>query len=102
MAFKVTEKSTDSIYELLDDDLIRDNKIILHIFGKCIRYTSGHIYQFDIHFGVNNKKYSQAILYSTPRHSVIGVDSIMGIDRTFRELMKNVVDDYRAANQKRN
>ena len=99
MTFKTTEESKDSTYELLDDNLISNNKIILSIYGKCIRYTSGFIYQFDIHFGINNKKYSQALLYSIPQHSVIGVDSATGIDRTFRELMKNAVDDYVSANQ---
>ena len=100
MTFKTTDKSDNSIYELLDDELIANNKIILHVYGKCIKYSSGFIYQFDIHFGENNNKYSQALLYSTPRHSVIGVDTIMGIERSFRDLMQNVADDYVTANRK--
>lgn len=99
LTFIVTGESKDSVYELVDEALIGKNKIILNIYGKCIKYTSGHMYQFDVHFGVNNAKYSQALLYSTPRHSVIGVDSIMGIDSIFRKLMKNVVNDYWTANQ---
>lgn len=100
MTFKATDKNEEPTYELLDDDLVDNNKIILHIYGKCIKYNSGFIYQFDIHFGVKNIKYSQALLYSTPQHSVVGVDSVFGIEKTFRELMKNVVDDYLSANQK--
>ena len=100
MTFKATDKSENSTYELLDDDLVSNDKIILCIYGRCIKYTKGFIYQFDIHFGIDNKKYSQALLYSTPRHNVIGVDSIMGIENAFRELMENVVDDYCSSNQK--
>lgn len=97
--FKTTGGSKNSVYELVDEELISNNKIILHLYGKCVRYSSGYIYQFDVNFGVNDTKHSQALLYSTPRHSVIGVDSIMGIDRVFRTLMRNVVDDYWFANQ---
>jgi hypothetical protein len=107
LVFKTKEKDDNSIYELLDDELLDDeligeNKIILHIYGKCIKYSSGFVYQFDIHFGKNNKRYSQAFLYSKPRHSVIGVESIMSIDRIFRKLMENVVNDYWSANQQQN
>lgn len=104
LVFHTTDESGNPVFEFLgdgssSDKLIRNNKIILHIYGKCIKYNSGFIYQFNIHFGVNNKKYSQALLYSTPQHSVVGIDSIMSIERTFRELMKQVVDDYCSANQ---
>ena len=99
MAFKTTNSSENSIYELLDGELISNDKIILHVYAKCIKYGSGFLYQFDIHFGVNNQKYSQALLYSTPRHSVIGVDTVMSIERSFRNLMQNAVDDYLSANQ---
>jgi len=98
LAFKTTYKSEDSVYELLDEELIADNKIILHVYGKCMKYSSGFIYQFDLHFGVINKKYSQALLYSTPRHSVMGVDTVMGIERAFRQLMQNAVNDYLDSN----
>lgn len=97
--FKAAKDSDDSAFELVDEELIGNSKIILHIYGKCVRYGSGFIYQFDINFGVNDTKHSQALLYATPRHSVIGVDSLTGIDRVFRMLMRNAVDDYRSANQ---
>ncbi len=99
MTFNITDKSKDATFELVDDELVGNNKIILHITGKCIRYTSGYIFQFDAHFGIKNQKYSQALLYATPQHSVVGIDSTMGIERTFRTLMKEVVDDYLSANQ---
>ena len=99
MTFNITDKSKDSTFELVDDELVGKGKIILHIYGKCIRYTSGYIYQFDAHFGIKDQKSSQALLYATPHHSVVGIDSQMGIDRAFRALMRNVVDDYSAANQ---
>ena len=99
LVFKTTNENRSSVYELVDEELTGNNKIILYIYGKCIRYASGFIYQFDINFGVNDTTYSQALLYAAPRHSVIGVDSLMGIDRTFRTLMKNAVDDYCSANQ---
>jgi hypothetical protein len=99
LVFQTTDNRKNSTYELVDDNLTGSNKIILHIYGKCIKYSSGFVYQFDINFGVNDTKYSQALLYSTPQHSVIGVDSIMGIERNFRMLMRNVVDDYCSANQ---
>ncbi len=97
--FKTTDEDKNSVYELVDEELIENNKIIFHIHGKCIRYSSGYIYQFDANFGVNDTESSQALLYATPRHSVIGVDSIMGIDRVLRTLMRNAVSDYWFANQ---
>lgn len=99
LAFKTTDKSEDLVYELIDEELIGGNKIILNVYGKCIKYKSGFIYQFDLHFGVNNKKYSQALLYSTPRHSVMGIDTVMGIESAFRQLMQNAVNDYLVSNQ---
>lgn len=99
LAFQTTEAGDDLVFELLDEELTGNNKIILYVYGKCVKYNSGFIFQFDIHFGVINQKYSQALLYTTPRHSVIGVDTIMGIERTFRDLIKNAVDDYCTANQ---
>ena len=99
ITFKATDKNEASPMELLDEELVGKEKIILHVYGRCIRYTSGFIYQFDARFGIKNQKYSQALLYATPHHSVVGVDSSMGIDRTFRALMKNVVDDYLSANR---
>ena len=97
--FNTTGESRNAVYELVDEALIGENKIILYIHGKCIRYTSGFVYQFDMNFGVSDTKHSQALLYAAPRHSVIGVDSLSGIDRAFRTLMRNVVADYLFANQ---
>lgn len=99
MAFQTTGKDETAAYELLDENLISEDKIILHVYGKCMKYGSGFLYQFDLHFGVNKKKYSQALLYSTPRHSAMGVDTVMSIERTFRALMENVVNDYLSSNQ---
>jgi hypothetical protein len=99
MAFQTTGENETAVYELLDEKLISADKIILHIYGKCMKYGSGFIYQFDLHFGVNNNEYSQALLYSTPRHSVMGVDTVMSIERTFRALMEKVVNDYLSSNQ---
>ena len=99
MAFQTTGKKGNPVYELLDEELFSDNKIILHVYGKCIKYGSGFIYQFDIHFGVKDPKYSQALLYATPQHSVIGVDTAMSIESAFSGLIQKVVDEYLSANQ---
>ena len=99
LVFQTTEKRGKAAKELIDEELTNDNKIILHIYGKCIEYNSAHIYQFDIHFAILNKKYSQALLYSTPQHNVMGIDTVSGIDRAFRKLMTNAVEDYLAANK---
>jgi len=94
-----TGQSETAVYELIDEELISEDKIILNVYAKCIKYSSGFIYQFDIHFGMKDKKSSQALLYATPRHSVMGIDSMVGIEGTFKTLMQNVVNDYLSANQ---
>jgi hypothetical protein len=99
LVFQTTEKRGKTVKELIDEEFTNDNKIILHIYGKCIEYNSAHIYQFDIHFASINKKYSQALLYSSPQHNVMGIDTVTGIDRAFRKLMTNAVDDYISANK---
>jgi hypothetical protein len=99
LAFQTTVKRGKLIREELDPELTSDNKIILHIYGKCIEYKSAHIYQFDIHFGVLNRKYTQALLYSSPQHNVMGLDTMIGIDRAFRKLMEDAVEDYVSANK---
>jgi len=101
LVFQSTEKKGNSINELLDPDLIGNRKIFLHIYGKCIEYGSVHLYQFDIHFAVFNNKYSQALLYSTPKHSVMGADRINAIKRAFKKLIENTVVDYVSANTKK-
>ena len=100
LAFQTTEKRGKIIREELDPELTSDNKIILYIYGNCIEYKSAYIYQFSIRFGMVNKKYTQALLYSTPQHNVMGVDMFTGIDRKFRELMADAVADYITANKK--
>lgn len=99
LAFQTTEIKGKIIREELDPELTSHNKIILHIYGKCIEYKSAYIYQFDIHFALLNNKYSQALLYSSPQHNVMGVDTTAGIDRAFRKLMADAVADYISANK---
>lgn len=99
LVFQTTERRGKTVKELIDEELTNDNKIILHIYGKCIDYNSAHIYQFDIHFASINKKNSQALLYSSPQHNVMGVDTVSGIDRAFRKLMADAVEDYISANK---
>ena len=99
LAFQTTEKRGKSVRELIDPELTSNNKIILHIYGKCIEYNSAYVYQFDIHFAQLNKKYTQALLYSSPQHNAVGVHTFTGIDRTFRKLMTDAVSDYLAANE---
>ena len=101
LAFQTTEIRGKLIREEIDSELTSDNKIILHIYGKCIEYNSAYIYQFDIRFGVMNKKYSHALLYSSPQHNVMGVDTTSGIDRSFRKLMAAAVTDYLSANKEK-
>ena len=98
LAFQTTEKKGKITREVLNPELTSKNKIILHIYGKCIEYKSAHIYQFDIHFGTLNNKISQALLYSSPHHTVMGLDTMIGIDRAFRKLMEDAVNDYLSAN----
>jgi hypothetical protein len=97
--FQTTDKDGTSVNELLDDELITDNKIMLHIYGKCIKYNSAYLYQFDIHFGIIDKKISQALLYSSPQYSVMGVDNKIGMDMIFRKLFEDAVTDYLFANK---
>ncbi len=99
LAFQTTEKRGKLIREEINPELTSGNKIILHIYGKCIEYNSAYVYQFDIRFGAINNKNSQAFLYSSPHHNVLGVDTFNGIDRAFRKLMEDAVKDYLSANK---
>ena len=99
LVFQTSSKGKQSTQELIDSELIAGNKIILYIYGKCIEYNSVYIYQFDINFAVVNNKYSQALLYSSPQHSVLGADTLRGIDRVFRRLMEDALEDYLSANK---
>ena len=99
LVFQETSKMGKSTRELIDNELTAENKIILYVYGKCIEYKSAYIYQFDIHFATINDRYSQALLYSTPQHNVMGLDTNIGIDRAFRKLMEDAVADYLSANK---
>ena len=98
LAFQTINIGGKSIREVLDDELTSDHKIIMYITGKCIEYNSVYIYQFDIHFGIIDKNISEALLYSSPQHSVMGADTTSGMDRKFRQLMEDAVADYLSAN----
>lgn len=99
LVFQMTDQKGSSVKELLDNELITDNKIILHIYGKCIEYRSAYIYQFDIHFGKIENKISQALLYSSPHYSVMGMENKIGMERIFRTLLEDVVSAYLSANK---
>ena len=99
LVFQIIEKKGKSTRELVDNELTAENKIILYVYGKCIEYKSAYIYQFDIRFAVINSRNSQALLYSSPQHNVMGLDTNIGIDRAFRKLMEDAVADYIAANK---
>ena len=99
LVFQMTDIDGTSVNELLDDELINNNKIILHIYGKSIKYNSAYLYQFDIHFGIIDKKISQALLYSSPQYSVMGADNKIGMDMVFRKLFEDAVTDYLSANK---
>ncbi len=100
LVFQTINIGGKSVREMLDDELTSDHKIIMYVTGKCIEYNSVYIYQFDIHFGIIDKKISEALLYSSPQQSVIGADTISGMDRKFRKLMEDAVADYLSANRK--
>ncbi len=88
-----------SFYELLNKKLIDDNKVFIHVYGRCKEYGSVYIYHFDILFARFDKPNSQALLFSSPRNSVMGADTINGIKKTFRELMENAAEDYLLENK---
>ena len=98
LVFQTINIAGKSVREMLDDDLTSDHKIIMYITGKCIEYNSVYIYHFDIHFGIIDKNISEALLYSSPQHSVMGADTTSGMDRKFRQLMEDAVADYLSAN----
>ena len=98
LIFQSTDEEEKSLIEVMTHKLIDNQKIFLYIYGKCVEYGSVYIYQFEIHFAILDKKYSNALLYSLPQHSVIGADTIFGIKKTFRKLVENAVADYLSAN----
>lgn len=98
LVFQSTGEDKISIRELLNEDLIDKQKIFIHIYGKCIEYDSVYIYQFSIHFAKFDNKYSNALLYSSPEHNVMGADKFYGIKRAFKKIMEDAVTDYLSAN----
>ena len=98
LVFQKNDTQKESTRELIDNKLTAKNKIILYVYGKCIEYKSGYIYQFNVNFAVINNKYSQALIYSSPHHNAMGLDTTIGIDRAFRKLMNDAVTEYVAAN----
>ena len=98
LVFQTINIGGKSAREVLDDELTSDHKIIMYITGNCVAYNSVYIYQFDIHFGIIDNKISEALLYSSPRESVMGADTISGMDRKFRKIMEDAVADYLSAN----
>jgi hypothetical protein len=99
LVFQSTGENGRSIKELLDQELIDNQKIFIHIYGKCIEYDSIHIYQFAIHFAKFDNKYSSPLLYSLPEHNVMGADKYYGIKNAFKKLMEDAVSDYLSANR---
>ena len=100
LVFHSEEKNGRSIRELLDQELIDNRKIFIHIYGKCIEYDDVIIYQFSIHFARFDNKYSSPLLYSTPEHNVMGAENYYGIKNAFKKLIEDAVEDYVAANTK--
>jgi hypothetical protein len=85
--------------ELMNSKLIEDNKILFYVSGRCLEYGSALIYQFDINFATYDNKSSQALIYSSPGHSVFGADSVNGIKKKFKKLIENAVADYVSSNK---
>jgi len=100
LVFQTNDEGGESITELLNSQLIDNHKIFLYIYGRCLEYGSVYIYQFDIHFAVFDKKNSNALLFSSPRHSVFGADKINGVKKAFKKLIEDAVADYLSANMK--
>lgn len=100
MVFQSADEDKKSIRELLNEDLIDDKKVFIHIYGKCIEYDSVYIYQFAIHFAKFDNKYSNALLFSAPEHNVMGADKYYGIKKTFKKLVEDAVVDYLNSNMK--
>ena len=100
LVFQSENKNDKSIRELLDEELIDNQKIFMHIYGKCIEYDDVIIYQFSIHFARFDNKYSSPLLYSSPEHNVMGAENYYGIKNAFKKLVENAVEDYVSANRK--
>lgn len=100
LVFQSENKNDKSIRELLDEELINNRKVFMHIYGKCIEYDDVIIYQFSIHFARFDNKYSSPLLYSSPEHNVMGAENYYGIKNAFKKLVEAAVEDYISANRK--
>ena len=47
LVFQSTDEGDKSFIELITHKLLDNQKVFLHIYGKCIKYRSAYIYQFD-------------------------------------------------------
>ncbi|MBN1903832.1 MAG: hypothetical protein JW927_01935 [Deltaproteobacteria bacterium] len=99
LVFQSEEEGSEFSLELMNSKLIEDGKILFYVYGRCIEYGSALIYQFDINFATYDNKSSQALIYSSPRHSVFGADSVNGIKRKFKKLMEDAAADYISSNK---
>ncbi len=99
LVFQSEEEGGGFTLELMNSKLIEDRKILFYVYGRCIEYGSALIYQFDINFATYDNKSSQALIYSSPRHSVFGADSVNGIKRKFKKLMEDATIDYLSSNK---
>jgi|GEM_PF-3245411 hypothetical protein len=99
LVFQSEEEGSGFTVELMNSKLIEESKILFYVYGRCIEYGSALIYQFDISFATYDNKSSQALVYSSPRHSVFGADSVNGIKRKFRSLMEDAAADYISSNR---
>lgn len=99
LVFQSEEEGGGFTLELMNSKLIEDSKILFYVYGRCIEYGSALIYQFDINFATYDNKSSQALVYSSPRHSVFGADSVNGIKRKFKRLMEDAAADYISSNK---
>jgi hypothetical protein len=97
--FQSNAEEGKSIIEFMNNKLIENNKIFFYVYGQCIEYKDAYVYQFDINFALFDNRTSQAILYSVPKHSVIGVDKINGMKKAFNKLIEGAVSDYLSANK---
>lgn len=94
-----SEEGSGLTMELMNSKLIENHKILFYVYGRCLDYGSALIYQFDINFATYDNNSSQALIYSSPRHSVLGADSVNGIKRKFKKLMEDAVADYVSTNK---
>lgn len=99
LVFQSYNEGGKPVIEFMNNKLIENNKIFLYVYGKCIEYGSVYIYQFDVSFAIFDNRYSQAVIYSVPKHNVIGAESINGMKKIFRKLIEEAAADYVSANK---